>query len=250
LTRDPGDAQPPRRGGRRITTNRRFRIAVIAGDRVGKEVMPEGLRALEKAAGRFGFALELEEHAFASRDWFARHGRMMPDERMERLQGVYAIYFGVVGWPAAVPDHVSLRASLLQFRRCFDQYVNLRPVRLMPGVHCPLAGREPGDIDFWLVRENTEGAYSAIGGRIFEGAERETVMQETVMTRHGVDRVLRFAFARAARRPRRRLTSAPSRTASRSPCPTGTSGWRLWRRPIRGSPGTSITSTSSARIAC
>ena len=189
-------------------TNRRYRIAVIAGDGIGKEVMPEGLRALEKAAGRFGFALDLEEHAFASCDWFARYGAMMPEDWKARLEGVDAIYFGAVGWPATAPDHVSLWGSLLQFRRHFDQYVNLRPVRLMPGVPCPLAGRVPGDIDFWVVRENTEGEYSSIGGRIFEGADRETVMQETVMTRHGVDRVLRFAFDLASRRPRRRLTSA------------------------------------------
>jgi tartrate dehydrogenase/decarboxylase / D-malate dehydrogenase len=188
--------------------NRRYSIAVIAGDGIGKEVMPEGLRALEAAAGRFGFALDLQTHAFADCDHFARHGAMMPQDWRARIEGADAIYFGAVGWPATVPDHVSLWGSLLQFRRVFDQYVNLRPVRLMPGVPSPLAGRKPGDIDFWVVRENTEGEYSSVGGRMFEGTAREMAMQQTVMTRHGVDRVLRFAFDLAARRPRRKLTSA------------------------------------------
>ncbi|XRQ14335.1 isocitrate/isopropylmalate family dehydrogenase, partial [Actinomadura welshii] len=119
-----------------------------------------------------------------------------------------ALFFGAVGWPAIVPDHVSLWGSLLQFRRTFDQYVNLRPCRLMPGVRSPLAGREPGEVDFLVVRENTEGEYSSIGGRIFEGTERETVLQETVMTRVGVDRVLRYAFEVAQGRAARHVTSA------------------------------------------
>jgi tartrate dehydrogenase/decarboxylase/D-malate dehydrogenase len=113
-----------------------------------------------------------------------------------------------VGWPAVVPDHISLWGSLLLMRREFDQYVNLRPVRLLPGVPCPLAGRTPGDIDFFVVRENTEGEYSAIGGRMFAGTDREVVVQETVMTRTGVDRILRYAFELARTRPARHLTSA------------------------------------------
>ena len=191
-----------------MTTNRHYRIAVIPGDGIGKEVMPEGVRALEAAAGRFGFAVEQEWHEFASCDYYAKHGQMMPDDWKVRLDGVDAIFFGAVGWPDTVPDHISLWQSLLQFRREYDQYVNLRPVRLMPGVPCPLAGREPGDIDFWVVRENTEGEYSSVGGHMFPGTEREIVIQETVMTRHGVDRVLRFAFDLAQKRPRRHLTSA------------------------------------------
>ena len=119
-----------------------------------------------------------------------------------------AIFFGAVGWPAKIPDHVSLWGSLIQFRREFDQYVNLRPVRLMPGVPTPLANRKAGDIDFWVVRENTEGEYSAIGGRIFAGTEREVVVQETVLTRIGVDRVLKFAFELARKTPKKHLTSA------------------------------------------
>ncbi|MDW5595023.1 tartrate dehydrogenase [Conexibacter stalactiti] len=183
-------------------------IAVIPGDGIGKEVVPEGVRVLDAAAGAFGFELAYREFDFASADYWTRTGTMLPGDWFETLRGFDAIFFGAVGWPQVVPDHVSLWGSLLQFRRGFDQYVNLRPTRLMPGVASPLAGRSPGEVDFWVVRENTEGEYSSIGGRIFEGTERETVMQETVMTRVGVDRVLRFAFELAARRPRRKLTSA------------------------------------------
>jgi len=133
---------------------------------------------------------------------------MMPEDWKERIGRPDAIFFGAVGWPDTVPDHISLWQSLLQFRREYDQYVNLRPVRLMPGVPCPLAGREPGDIDFWVVRENTEGEYSSVGGHMFPGTDREVVIQETVMTRFGVDRVLRFAFDLAEKRERKHLTSA------------------------------------------
>jgi len=190
------------------STNRRYTVAVIAGDGIGKEVMPEGIRALEAAASRFGFAVEQQWHDFASCDYYARHGQMMPDDWKARIGKPDAILFGAVGWPDIVPDHISLWQSLIQFRREYDQYVNLRPVRLMPGVPCPLAGREPGDIDFWVVRENTEGEYSAVGGHMFPGTDREVVIQETVMTRYGVDRVLRYAFELAQTRERRHLTSA------------------------------------------
>jgi tartrate dehydrogenase/decarboxylase / D-malate dehydrogenase len=189
-------------------SNRRYRIAVIAGDGIGKEVMPEGLRVLEKAAARHGFQLELDQFDFSSYDYYARHGQMLPDDWKAQIGGHDAIFFGAVGWPEKIPDHVSLWGSLLRFRRDFDQYVNLRPVRLMPGVPSPLAGRKPGDIDFYVVRENTEGEYSSIGGKIFEGTDRETVIQETVMTRIGVDRILKFAFDLAQRRPKKHLTSA------------------------------------------
>ena len=189
------------------------RIAVIAGDGIGQEVMPEGLRVLDAAARRFGIALQFDNFDFANCDYYARHGQMMPDDWKDRIGGHDAIYFGAVGWPATVPDHVSLWGSLLKFRREFDQYVNLRPARLMPGIRSPLVNRQgqalkPAEIDMWIVRENTEGEYSSIGGRMYEGTEREIVMQETVMSRHGVDRVLKFAFELAASRPRRKLTSA------------------------------------------
>jgi len=191
----------------------RHRIAAIAGDGIGREVMPEGLRVLDAAARRFGIALEVDAFDFANCAYFARHGEMMPADWKERIGGHDAIFFGAVGWPATVPDHVSLWGSLLKFRREFDQYVNLRPARLMPGVRSPLvdrAGRPlaPGAIDMWIVRENTEGEYSSVGGRMYEGSEREIVMQQTIMSRHGIDRVLEFAFELAASRPRRKLTSA------------------------------------------
>jgi tartrate dehydrogenase/decarboxylase/D-malate dehydrogenase len=187
---------------------RAYRIAVIPGDGIGKEVTPEGIRVLERAAQLFGFSVEQQWHDFASCDYYARHGEMMPKDWKARIGDVDAIFFGAVGWPDTVPDHISLWGSLLQFRREYDQYVNLRPARLMPGVPSPLAGREPGSIDFWVVRENTEGEYSSIGGHMFAGTDREVVIQETVMTRFGVDRVLRYAFELAARRPRAKLTSA------------------------------------------
>ncbi len=185
-----------------------LRIAVIPGDGIGKEVMPEGLRVLDAAARRTGLALEYRHIEWASCDWYARTGQMMPDDWKQQLAGVDAIYFGAVGWPATVPDHVSLWGSLLKFRREFDQYINLRPVRLFDGVPCPLAGRRPGDIDMLIVRENTEGEYTALGGRLFEGTEREVVIQESVFTRRGADRVLKFAFDRARERPRRQVTVA------------------------------------------
>ena len=185
-----------------------FNIAVIAGDGIGKEVVPEGLRALEAAAKRFDIKLHFDHFDFASYEYYEKHGDMMPKDWQAQIGGHDAIFFGAVGWPEKIPDHVSLWGSLLKFRREFDQYINLRPVRLLPGVPSPLANRAPGDIDFMIVRENTEGEYSSIGGKMFAGTEREIVMQETVMTRIGVDRVLRFAFDLAMSRPKKHLTSA------------------------------------------
>ncbi|WP_447955966.1 tartrate dehydrogenase [Vreelandella sp. EE7] len=183
-------------------------IAVIAGDGIGTEVMPEGVRALQAAAKRFDIDLAFTHFEFGSCDYYLEHGQMLPDDWFEQLKGFDALFYGAVGWPEKVPDHISLWGSLLQFRRRFDQYVNLRPCKLMPGIKSPLAGREPGDIDFYVVRENTEGEYSSIGGKMFEGTEREVVIQETVMSRTGVDRVLKYAFELAKTRPRKKLTSA------------------------------------------
>ncbi len=183
------------------------RIAVIPGDGIGREVVPEGLRVLEAAARRFGIEFRFDEFDWSC-DYYLKHGRMMPEDWKARIGGHDAIFFGAVGWPATVPDHISLWGSLLKFRREFDQYANLRPVRLMPGIPSPLAGRQVGDIDFYVVRENTEGEYSSIGGRIFEGTDNETVLQESVFTRRGVDRILRFAFELAMRRPEKHVTSA------------------------------------------
>ncbi|KQM67072.1 MULTISPECIES: tartrate dehydrogenase [unclassified Sphingomonas] len=188
--------------------SRNYRVAVIPGDGIGKEVVPAGVRALEAAAAVHGFTVEQEWHDFASCDYYARHGTMMPEDWKDRIGAVDAIFFGAVGWPDTVPDHVSLWGSLIQFRREYDQYVNLRPARLMPGVPCPLAGRGPGDIDMMIVRENTEGEYSAVGGISFPGTAREIVHQETVMTRYGVDRILRYAYDLAQSRPKKHLTSA------------------------------------------
>jgi len=191
-----------------MSSTRVHRIAVIPGDGIGNEVVPEGVRVLEAVAARYGCAFEYDHFDFASCDYYMRHGAMMPPDWKDKIGGHDAIFFGAVGWPETVPDHVSLWGSLIQFRREFDQYVNLRPVKLMPGVPTPLAGRKPGDIDFYVVRENTEGEYSSIGGRMFPGTEREIVMQETVMTRVGIDRVLKYAFELARRREKKHLTSA------------------------------------------
>jgi tartrate dehydrogenase/decarboxylase/D-malate dehydrogenase len=186
----------------------KHKIAVIAGDGIGKEVIPEGLRVVEAASRRYGIDLEFNCFDWACADYYVMHGRMLPADWFEQLKIFDAIFFGAVGWPEVVPDHISLWGSVLKFRREFDQYVNLRPVRLMAGVPCPLAGRKPGDIDFYVVRENTEGEYSNIGGRMFENTDREVVVQQSVFTRKGVDRILKYAFELARSRPKKHLTSA------------------------------------------
>lgn len=185
-----------------------LKIAVIPGDGIGKEVMPEGLRVLEAAAKRFDIPLQFTHIDWASCDYYAAHGQMMPDDWKAQLAGMDAIYFGAVGWPATVPDHISLWGSLLKFRREFDQYINLRPVRLFDGVPCPLANRKPGEIDYYVVRENTEGEYTNLGGVMYAGTEREIVIQESVFSRFGTDRVLKYAFALANSRARKHLTVA------------------------------------------
>ncbi len=185
-----------------------FKIAVIAGDGIGKEVMPEGLRTLEAAASRFAIKLEFHHFDWAHCDYYLAHGKMMPDVWKAQLCGMDAIFFGAVGWPATVPDHVSLWGSLLKFRREFDQYINLRPVRLFEGVPCPLAGRKPGDIDYYVVRENTEGEYTSLGGIMYEGTDREIVIQESVYSRKGAERLLKYAFDLAQSRERKHVTLA------------------------------------------
>jgi tartrate dehydrogenase/decarboxylase/D-malate dehydrogenase len=169
-------------------------------------VLPEGIRVLDAVARKHGITFEWEWF-----DWscerYAATGAMMPADGLEQLMGYDAIFFGAVGFPG-VPDHLSLWGLLIPMRRGFDQYVNLRPVRLMPGIVSPLAGRSIGDIDFWIVRENTEGEYSSIGGRMFEGTDNEMCIQETVFTRRGTDRVMRYAFELARGRSKKHLTSA------------------------------------------
>jgi tartrate dehydrogenase/decarboxylase/D-malate dehydrogenase len=186
---------------------KRNRIAVIPGDGIGKEVMQEGLRVLDAAARRFDIALQWDLFDWSC-DYYLKHGTMMPDDWKRQIGAHDAIYFGAVGWPAQVPDHISLWGSLVKFRREFDQYVNLRPVRLMPGIPSPLANRKVGDIDFYVVRENTEGEYSSLGGKMFPGTEREFVVQESVFSRQGTDRIMKFAFELAWQRPKKHVTSA------------------------------------------
>lgn len=183
-----------------------YKIAAIPGDGIGREVMPEGMRVLEAAGRKHGITWQWEEFPWSC-EYRLKHGRMMPEDGLDTISHHDAIFFGACGFPG-VPDHVSLWEMLIPMRREFDLYVNLRPVRLMPGVRSPLAGRNVGDIDFWVVRENTEGEYSSMGGRIFEGTERETVTQISTFTRAGTDRVLRYAFELAHKRPKKHLTSA------------------------------------------
>ena len=187
---------------------KKYTVAAIAGDGIGREVMPEGLRVAEKAARCFGINVEFVPIDWANCDYYLRQGTMMPEDWKAQLQTMDAILFGAVGWPATVPDHISLWGSLLKFRREFDQYINLRPVRLFDGVPCPLAGRKAGDINYLVVRENTEGEYTTVGGMMYEGTEREVVMQSAVFSRYGTDRVLKYAFELARRRVRRHLTVA------------------------------------------
>ncbi|QCP51357.1 tartrate dehydrogenase [Trinickia violacea] len=185
-----------------------YRIAVIPGDGIGVEVMPEALRALDVVSQRFDIGFDYQHIEWASCDYYMKHRQMMPDDWKEQLKGADAILFGAVGWPATVPDHISLWGSLLKFRREFDQYINLRPARLFEGVPSPLANRKAGDIDFMIVRENTEGEYSSVGGVMYEGTEREVVMQQSIFSRHGTERVLKYAFDLAQRRAAKKITVA------------------------------------------
>ena len=182
-----------------------YKIALIPGDGIGKEVLPEAVTVLEKIGGKFGISFEWHEFDWSC-ETYAKTGRMMPEDGIEQLTPFDALFLGAVGYPG-VADHVSLWGLLIPIRRAFRQYVNLRPIKLMKGVVSPLAGRGPGDIDFTIVRENNEGEYSEMGGRIYAGTEREMVIQESVFTREGVDKVLRFAFEQAEKR-RGHLTSA------------------------------------------
>jgi tartrate dehydrogenase/decarboxylase/D-malate dehydrogenase len=183
-----------------------YRVALIPGDGIGLEVVPEGVRALKELSSRFSFKMEFTEFPYSCQ-YYSERGVMMPEDAIERLRPFDAILLGAVGLPK-VPDHVSLWGLLIPIRRSFDQYVNMRPVRLLPGIKSPLAGRTAQDIDFVIIRENTEGEYSQAGGRLYQGTEREVVIQESVFTRIGVDRILRFAFELARKRARKHVTSA------------------------------------------
>src|SRR5271155_2906305 len=185
---------------------KKYQIAAIQGDGIGKEVVPEGIRVIDAAARRTGIHFEWQQFPWSCA-YYKETGRMMPEDGLDQIRGHDAIFLGAVGFPN-VPDHVSLWGLLIPIRRQFRQYVNLRPVRLMPGIRSPLADRKPGDIDFWIVRENNEGEYSSVGGRMFEGTDDEIVVQETIFTRRGVDRILRYAFELARTRPKKHVTSA------------------------------------------
>jgi tartrate dehydrogenase/decarboxylase/D-malate dehydrogenase len=189
---------------------------VIPGDGIGAEVVPAGQHVLEAAARRFDFSLEWQ-HFDWSCERFTRTGAMMPADGLEQLRAFDAIYLGAVGYPG-VPDHVSLWGLLLPIRRGFQQYVNLRPVRLLRGIASPLRDREPGSIDFVVVRENTEGEYSDVGGIESEGGADEVVTQTAIFTRRGCDRVMRYAFELARRRGRH-VTSATKSNGLRHSMP-------------------------------
>ena len=183
-----------------------LRIAVIPGDGIGKEVVPEGIRVLEAAAAKHDLRFHWDEFPWSC-EQFLETGRMMPEDGLDQIRHHDSIFLGAVGFPG-VPDHVSLWGLLIPIRRGFRQYANIRPVKLMPGVPCPLAGRQVGDIDFIVVRENNEGEYSSIGGRLYEGTDQEMAVQQSVFTRQGVDRILKVAFDIAQSRPKKHLTSA------------------------------------------
>ena len=183
-----------------------YKIAVIPGDGIGKEVVPEGIRVLEAVAGRFDIRFKWDELAWSC-ETYTRTGRMMPEDGIEQLCRYDAIFLGAVGFPG-VSDHVSLWGLLIPIRRQMQQCINLRPVRMLEGMVSPLKARGPEDIDFLIVRENNEGEYSEIGGRLYNGTEAETVVQESVFTRSGVDRVMRFAFELAKTREAKHVTSA------------------------------------------
>jgi tartrate dehydrogenase/decarboxylase/D-malate dehydrogenase len=183
-----------------------YRIAAIPGDGIGKEVVPEGIRVLDAAGRRFGISFTWD-HFDWSCEHYRDHGRMMPENGLDTIRGHDAIFLGAVGFPG-VPDHVSLWGLLIPIRRAFEQYVNLRPVRLLRGVTSPLAGRTAKDLDFYVVRENNEGEYSEIGGRMFRGTDDEMAQQMSIFTRRNTDRILRYAFELAKSRPKKHVTSA------------------------------------------
>ena len=181
-------------------------IAVIPGDGIGKEVVPEGIRVLNAAGKRFGIEFQWEFFPWGC-EYYSLQGQMMPPDGLTRLKGFEAIYLGAVGAPE-VPDHVSLWGLLIPIRTTFRQYINLRPIRLLRGLESPLKNKDPYDIDLCVVRENNEGEYSNVGGRMYEGTDQEMVIQASIFTRKGVEKVIRFAFELADKRPKRHLTSA------------------------------------------
>src|SRR5437588_2875793 len=188
-----------------------FKIAVIAGDGIGREVIPAGLCAIEAAVRGADLSLSFTEFAWGC-DFYKKHGRMLDEDGFDRLAGFDAIYLGAIGAPA-VPDHISVWQLILPLRQRFDQYVNLRPMRLLPGLTSPLANRGTADIDMVCVRENSEGEYSGVGGRLHVGSPHEVAQQTGVFTRHGIERIVRYGFEVASTRPRKMLASATKSNA-------------------------------------
>ncbi len=180
-----------------------YHIATIPGDGIGKEVIPESVKVLESVADKCGFSLNFKYYDYSC-EHYKIHGKMMPEDGLEKLRDCDGIFLGAVGYPG-VPDHVSLWGLLIPIRRTFQQYVNLRPVRLLKGIPSPL--RDPGEVDFYIVRENNEGEYSSVGGKLYEGTPQEIVVQESIFTKTGVDRVMKFAFELADKRGKK-ITSA------------------------------------------
>src|SRR5262245_7060757 len=189
---------------------RTYHIAVIAGDGSGREIMPATVAALDAVAALSGFGVAFEHFPWGSEHYLER-GRMMPADALDRLRGFDSIFFGAVGDPR-IQDNVTLNGLLLPIRRGFDQYACVRPAVLYPGVRCPLAGKQPGDIDFVVVRENTEGEYSQVGGVLYSGGPHEVAVQSSMFTRHGTERVIRFAFDLARRRSRKRLLTSVTKS--------------------------------------
>lgn len=190
-----------------------YNIAVLAGDGIGMEVMPEGIKALQSAQKVLGtFDLKFESFDWGT-EYYLKNGRMMPADGLKTLEKFDAIYLGAVGMPNLVPDHITLWGMLLEIRKSFEQSINVRPVRLLPGVRSPLRDRKPGEIDFICIRENTEGEYAGAGGRVHVGTPHEVALQTGIFTRYGTERVMRYAFELARSRPRRKLTSATKSNA-------------------------------------
>src|SRR5256714_15550277 len=179
------------------------RIAVIPGDGIGNEVVPEGIRVRDATASKYGIELRWDQFPWSC-EWYQKHGKMMPEDGIAQIRKHDAIFLGAVGFPG-VPDHVSLWGLLIPIRRSFHQYANVRPVRLMEGVPSPLRDRKPGDIDFWVVRENNEGEYSSIGGRLLEGARNSTGTPESAFTRKGAGPLPPHAFRLSPPLPRTQL---------------------------------------------
>lgn len=183
-----------------------YQITLLPGDGIGQEVIPASVKVLNKAAALGGFQLKYKSYDYSC-EHYKNHGKMMPDDGLDRLRDCDGIFLGAVGFPG-VPDHVSLWGLLIPIRRTFQQYVNLRPVRLLKGVDSPL--KNPGEIDFYIVRENNEGEYSSIGGRLYEGTDAEMAVQESVFTRKGVDKVMKFAFDLAQSRGKNLVSATKS----------------------------------------